>query len=109
MGRRAWQFTAAPCSQFLASTFKPIPQPQRRQTVVPVVALDRLEQFADFPKIVPKRHCGFVRLKSEIRILERYRAGKFIEWFESLDGIALDRDSNALTDGAVEIDEDSCP
>src|SRR6202030_987184 len=45
----------------------------------------------------------------EIGVLERYRAGKSIEWFESLDGIALHRSSNALPNGTVEINEDSGP
>src|ERR1035437_3274590 len=48
LGRRSWQFTTALGSQFLAPIFKPIPQPQRRQAVVPIVAFDGLQKIADF-------------------------------------------------------------
>jgi hypothetical protein len=58
---------------------------------------------------MPKCHGRFIGLKGEIRILESHDAGKSIQRFESLDGIALDRGSNALPDGAVEINEDSRP
>src|ERR1035438_4470858 len=107
--RRSWQFTTTFRYEFPTSLFKPISQPQRRQTIVSVVALDSLKQIADFSQIIPKGHRRFVRLEGEICVMERHSAGKAVERFESLDGIALYRSSDALPDGAVEIDEDSRP
>src|SRR5208282_3450845 len=60
-------------------------------------------------QIVPKGHCRLIRLESEIRVLERHGSGESIKRFESLDGIAFHRSSNALPNRAVEIDKDFCP
>ena len=95
--------------QCLAPIFKPIPQPQCRHAVVPVVALDSLKQIADFSQIVSKRSRRFVGLEGEIRFSKRHHANESIERFESFDGVALHRGAKTLPDGAVEIDEDSRP
>jgi hypothetical protein len=45
----------------------------------------------------------------DIRVSERHGADEAIEWFKSLDGMALHRCSKTLPNGAVEIDEDPRP
>ena len=97
------------CFQFLASILQPVSETQSRNAVVPVVALDGLEKIADFSLTVPKRHRRFERLKGDIRVAERHSASEAIERFKPLDGIALDRGSDALPNGAVKIDEDPGP
>jgi len=81
--------------QFLALIFQPFLQAQRRQAVVPVVALDGLEKIADFFLTVP-RPSPLHRTGGGVGVPERHCAGEAIEWFEPLDGVALHRGANAL-------------
>src|SRR5256886_5475043 len=60
----------------LAPVLEPIPKPQRRQAVVPVVALDGLEKTADFARAVTQCHRRFVRLEGDVRLAKRHGAGE---------------------------------
>src|SRR5215469_14842401 len=98
-----------PTFQFLAPIFKPVAQAQRRNAVVPVVALNGLEKIAEFFWVVPKRHRRLERLESNVCVTERDDAGECVERFEAFDGIALHGCPDSLADGAIEINEHPSP
>ena len=106
---RSRQTLAAAFFQFLAPLFQPVPQPPGRNTVVAVVAFDRLRRVADFLATVSQRHRRFKGLESRIRVPQRHSPSEAVERLQSLDGIALDRRSEPLSNDAIEIDEDSGP
>ena len=84
--------------------FQPVPQVERREAIVAVVALDLGEEVLSFLPL-PKLKPGLELDDALIGIAQFDPTLESVERFKALDGVALDRCAHRLAHRPVEVDE----
>ena len=108
LGYRRARQVAEFCGERRALLLQPVPQPESRNTIVTVVALDLREQIVALlflAQLEPSLELDDTRPC----IPEIDLPPESVEGFEPLDRVALDGRSDSLPHCAIEIDEDTAP